>query len=148
MVNACANTRMAGNLKETNMNRIFLSGNLCADPELKTTQGEAVYTRFRVATNDGWGDKQKTNFHTIVAWNKTAENVCKYLSKGSKVLVEGRIEYSEFEDKEGVKRYKTDIVASGVEFLDSKPKSGGEESPSSQHEATVSGGPGIDDIPF
>lgn len=100
-------------------NLVVLSGNLGKDPEeRKTTTGTTVVS-LSLATKDGYGDKEKTNWHYVTVFGKVAENCAKYLSKGSKVLVQGRIDYSNYE-KNGATVYKTDIIADKVEFLDNK----------------------------
>ncbi len=105
-----------------NLNKVFLAGNLTADPELKNLQsGQAVCT-FRLATNRMWTDresgekKQKAEFHSIVAWGKLATLVSQYLSKGNLVLVEGRLNTRSWDDPSGNKRYRTEIVAENVQF--------------------------------
>jgi single-strand DNA-binding protein len=107
------------------MNKVMLVGNLGGDPELKYTPNGNAVANFSLATNDGYGDNEKTNWHRVVVWNKPAESASKYLAKGSKVAIAGRIEYRSYDDKEGVKRYVTEIIADNVEFLDKK----GEEDP-------------------
>lgn len=96
-------------------------GNLTKDPELKYTTGfePKAVCRFTVAVNDGYGDKQKTSFIPCVCFGKTAENLERFLSKGSKVAVCGRIQTGSYE-KDGQKVYTTDIIADSVEFLSSK----------------------------
>ena len=100
------------------MNKIFLLGNLGKSPELRyTPQGKAVST-FSLAVNEGSGDNQKTLWVDIVTWEKTAENCANHLNKGSKVLVEGKLSIRGWEDKDGGKHKKTEVVASFVQFLD------------------------------
>lgn len=103
------------------INRVTLVGNLGADPELAYLPSGKVVADMRLATTFGSGDKEKTEWHRVKAWDKTAENAAKYLKKGSKVYVEGRIEYRQYDDKDGNKRHVTEIVAFEVKFLDSKP---------------------------
>ena len=106
------------------MNQIIIIGNLTEAPELRVSQSSGKHIcRFTVATNDGYGDKKETNFHRVVCFDKTADNCEKFLSKGSKTAVTGRVKYGNYE-KDGRKIYFTDIVASNVEFL-----SKGEEKP-------------------
>lgn len=101
------------------MNQVILTGNLASDVDLRYTQSEKAVANFRLATNDGWGENKKANFHTVIVWGKPAELANQYLKKGSKAGVSGRIEYRSYEH-EGVKKWATEIVASQVEFLDSK----------------------------
>jgi len=124
-----------------NLNKVFLVGNLTADPELKNlTSGQAVCS-FRLATNRVWTDresgekKQKAEFHNIVAWGKLATLVSQYLNKGNLVLVEGRLNTRSWEDPSGNKRYKTEIVAENIQF---GPKGAGYKENVSQEENKAS----------
>jgi single-strand DNA-binding protein len=107
------------------INKVILIGNLGKDPELRhTPQGQAV-ANFSLATSESWTDKngqkqEKTEWHKVVVWGKPAELVAKYLSKGRKAYVEGRLQTRAWDDKEGQKRYTTEIVATSVQFLDSQ----------------------------
>ncbi len=113
-----------------NLNKAFILGNLTRDPELRqTTSGQAV-SSFSVATNrfftDSTGQKQKqAEFHNIVAWGRNAEIVNQYLKKGSSVLIEGRLQTRSWQDKEGQKHWKTEIIADRVQL---GPKSSGASS--------------------
>ena len=104
------------------MNRATLLGYLGSTPECRTTTSGTLVANLRVATTERWKDasgeaKEKTEWHSITAFGKLAENCQRYLDKGSQVLVEGRLETSSYDDKEGVKRYSTKIIASTVQFL-------------------------------
>ena len=106
------------------MNRVTLVGNLGQDPELRYTQNQIPVVNFSVATTesrmDAHGNKvDQTEWHRVIVWNKQAENVAKYLKKGRSVLVEGKITYRKWQDKNGMDRYTTDIVAQRVLFLGS-----------------------------
>jgi len=107
------------------VNKVIVIGNLGQDPELKhTTTGSAV-ANFSVATSESWMDKQgqkqeKTEWHRIVVWGKTAESCSKHLNKGSQVYVEGSLQTRQWDDEEGKKRYMTEIRANTVQFLSSK----------------------------
>jgi single-strand DNA-binding protein len=106
-------------------NKVMLVGNLGADPEVRTVPGGQTVANFRIATTKVWTDKsgarqEKTEWHRISAWGKTADVCGKHLAKGRKVHVEGRLRTSEWEDKTGQKRYSTEIVAEEVIFLDRK----------------------------
>jgi single-strand DNA-binding protein len=106
------------------INEVTLIGNLGADPDARfTASGEAV-TELRLATSEGWTDKkgekqEHTEWHRIIVWGKAAENCAKYLKKGSRVYVKGSIRTRSYDDKEGNKRYVTEIKAFDVQFLDS-----------------------------
>lgn len=105
------------------MNRVCLIGRLTAKPELRTTNNNLSTTRFTLAVNRSFSNAQgerEADFITIVAWRKQAENICQYLDKGSLVSVEGRIQTGSFDDKDGNKRYTTEVIADQVNFLESK----------------------------
>lgn len=103
-------------------NRVMLLGRLGADPEMRYTQSQTPVCTLKVATNerrkgaDGeWAEH--TEWHTVVAFGKTAENCSQYLQKGRQVFVEGKIQTRKFQDQEGKDRYFTEIVANGVTFV-------------------------------
>ena len=138
------------------VNKAILLGRLGQDPELRHTGSGNAVCNFTIATNESWLDKQanerkeKTTWHNIVVWGKSGENCAKYLSKGSKAYVEGRIQTREWEDQSGNKRYTTEIVANSVQFLGSKGgggSSGGSNAPTGGG-ASGGGGFGDDEIPF
>lgn len=97
------------------VNKAILIGNLGRDPELKRTNSGKAVCEFSVATSGR--DSQKTDWHRVIVWDQQAELCAKFLSKGRQVYIEGRIQYREFEDKEGNKRTSTEIVAHTVQFL-------------------------------
>ena len=101
------------------MNKVMLIGNLTRDPEVRYSTGEnaSAVARFSIAVNDGYGEKQKTSYPNIVCFGRTAENCEKYLRKGSKVAVCGRIQTGSHTNREGQKVYTTEVVADSVEFL-------------------------------
>lgn len=108
-----------------NLNKAMLIGNLTRDPESKTTPSGQNVCTFGIATNLVWtdqnGEKQKkAEFHNIVAWRKLGEICAQYLKKGSKVYIEGRLQTRDWEGQDGVKRYRTEIVADNMIMLDSK----------------------------
>ena len=105
------------------MNRVMLIGRLTAKPELRYTGANLPYCRFSLAVNRTFSNAQgerQTDFINIVVWRKQAENVCNFLNKGSLVSVEGRLQTSTYDDKDGNKRYTMDVVADSVQFLESK----------------------------
>ena len=121
----------------SSVNKVILVGNLGKDPEQRTTSNGRAVTSFSIATSEKWTDQsgqtqEKTNWHNIVVWGKQAESCARYLAKGRRVYVEGKIENRSYEDKEGVTRYVTDIVARDVIFLDAR---GGESSESHERPA-------------
>lgn len=114
------------------INKAIIVGNLGADPDLRFTAGGKAVAELRVATSFGSGDNEKTEWHRVVVWEKSAEACGKYLKKGSKVYVEGRLQTRQYEDKDGVTKYTTEIVATEVKFLSSK---GGEAQEAAEAEA-------------
>lgn len=113
------------------MNKIFLIGNLTADP-VKTTSGETVMCRFSIAVNrrfSGSDGDRAVDFFRITAFRKTAENCAAYLAKGRKVAVSGSLQISEYTDKDGVRRQGIDVNADEVEFLTPKGEGGDYSAP-------------------
>lgn len=108
------------------MNKVCLIGRLTTKPELRYTNSNLPYTRFSIAVNRTFNNAQgqrETDFISIMVWRKQAENICNYLDKGSLISVEGRIQTGSYDDKDGNKRYTTDVVADNVQFLESKQQS-------------------------
>jgi single-strand DNA-binding protein len=104
------------------VNKAIIIGNLGRDPEVRFTPSGRAVAKFSVATTERWTDQQgqkqeKTEWHNIVVWGKQAETCGQYLSKGRQVYVEGRITNRSYDDKDGNKRYITEIVARDVRFL-------------------------------
>src|SRR2546428_677786 len=107
------------------VNKVILIGNLGRDPEVRYTPSGQAVANFTVATNEAWTDKsgqkqERTEWHRVVVWGKTAENCGEYLSKGRQVYIEGRLQTREWTNKEGAKQYTTEVVANpvgGVVFL-------------------------------
>lgn len=106
------------------VNKAILIGNLGDDPELKFTSGNKGVLKFSIATTESWMDdgekKEVTFWHRVVVWGKRGEALEKFLRKGSRVYVEGRIETRSYDDKDGVKKYATDINAKEIVLLDGK----------------------------
>ena len=103
------------------MNKVFLIGRLSRDPELRhTTSGTAVcQINVAISRPVAQGSEPQTDFINVVVWNKQAENVAKYLSKGRQIAVEGRIQTRNYDNNEGKRTYVTEVIASNVEFLGS-----------------------------
>jgi single-strand DNA-binding protein len=104
------------------VNKVILIGNLGKDPELRYTPGGQATASFSLATTERWNDKngqrqERTEWHNIVAWGKLAELVNQYLKKGRSAYVEGRINYRSWDDRDGNKKYRTEIVANQIQFL-------------------------------
>jgi len=129
------------------VNKVILVGNLGKDPEVRFTPSGRAVARFTLATTESWmdqesGRQERTDWHNIVVWGKQAESCGQYLTKGRQVYVEGRITSRSYDDKDGNKRYITEIVAQRVQFLGGG--SGGGRA--GQPEGGGSGGGGFDDF--
>ena len=110
-----------------NFNKAFVLGNITRDPESRTTPSGQTVTNFGIATNRFYTDQQnqkqqKVEFHNIVAWGKLGDICAQYLKKGQLVFVEGRIETRTWEGTDGVKKFKTEIIAENMQM---GPKAGG-----------------------
>jgi len=104
------------------LNKVILIGNLGADPELRHTQSGQALARLRLATSENYTDKtgkqvEQTEWHTVIAWGKSAEIASKYLSKGRQIFVEGRLQTRKWKDKENNDRQTTEVVAQRILFL-------------------------------
>jgi single-strand DNA-binding protein len=138
------------------VNKIILIGNLGQDPELRYTSSGVAVASFSMATSESWKDQdgnaqEKTQWHKCVAWRKLAEIVGEYLKKGSKVYIEGRIQYRSYDDKNGVKRDVTEIVVDQMLMLDSRGAghaNGGSSSSQPQPQIEDAGPDKADDLPF
>jgi single-strand DNA-binding protein len=133
------------------INKVILIGNLGKDPELRYTSSGVAVASFTLATNESWKDpegnvQERTQWHNIVAWRKLAEICGEYLKKGSKIYLEGKLQYRTYDDKNGVKRYVTEIVLDEMLMLDSKAgtQATGEAAP--QHDEAPAGP--ASDLPF
>jgi single-strand DNA-binding protein len=118
------------------LNRVTLIGNLGANPEVRATPNGVPVANFNIATSEAWKDakgakQERTDWHRIVAWGKLAELCGKYLAKGRLVYIEGRMQTREWQDREGVKRYTTEVQAQRVTFLGG----GRAEQPAENHPA-------------
>lgn len=135
------------------VNKAILIGNLGADPELRYTSGGTAVASFGIATTEKFKNKdgeqqEKTEWHNIVCWARLAEIANEYLRKGSSVYIEGRIQTRSYDDKDGIKRYRTEIVARQMQLLGGRPKS--DQGPSSQPSAPSEPETSVDDddLPF
>lgn len=150
------------------LNKAMILGNLGSDPELRYTKSNTPVCNISVATNEVWTDsngerQQRTEWHRVVVFGRTAENMNEYLEKGRQVFVEGRLQTREWEDKQGQTKYTTEIVADNVQFLSSRgqgdgrpqqgpppaqqqPQGGGQQSP--DVDADFEQSFDDDDIPF
>jgi len=112
------------------VNKVILVGHLGADPDMRYTPSGQGVCELRLATSESWNDKngqrqERTEWHRIVVWGKRAEVCSKYLAKGRQVFVEGRIQTRTYDDKDGNKRYITEIIATDVQFLGGGRDGGG-----------------------
>lgn len=107
------------------MNVVVLTGRLTTKPELRYTASNIPFTRFSLAVDRPYTSQgqKETDFINIIAWRKQAENVCNFLNKGSLVGINGRIQTGSYDDRDGNKRYTTDVIADAVQFLESKSQS-------------------------
>lgn len=108
-----------------NLNKVLLIGNLTRDPEVRSTPTGQTVASFSIATSRKWTDKEgqqkeQTEFHNCVAWRKLAEIIGQYLKKGSKMYVEGYLQTRSWEDQQGTKKYRTEIVVDNMIMLDRK----------------------------
>lgn len=135
------------------VNKVILVGNLGADPEIRYTPSGTAVANFNIATSENWTNKEgkketKTEWHKIVTFGKLAEICGEYLSKGKQIYVEGRIQTRQWDDRDGNKRYTTEIVANTMQML-GRPGDKPQESP--QEEPPQAGEPAppeLDDVPF
>jgi len=138
------------------LNKAMIIGNLTRDPELKSLPSGMKVASFSVATNRVWKDKngakqESADYHNIVVFGRQAETVAQYMKKGSNVMVEGRLQTRSWDDKDGQKKYRTEIVADRVQF---GSRSGGGGAPAggssndSQASSKVDKNEGIDTIEY
>jgi single-strand DNA-binding protein len=144
------------------LNKVMLIGNLGKDPELRFTPSGRAVGRFPVATSEQWTDangqrQDRTEWHNVVVWGKQAETCGQYLSKGRQVFIEGSIRSRQYDDKEGQKRYITEVIAQRVQFLGGKggdgggagmPRGGGGGATGGADDMPPAAMPEDDDIPF
>lgn len=134
------------------VNKVTLIGNLGKDPELRYAQSGSAVASFSLATSEQWKDQEgnpqeRTSWHNIVIWGKLAEIAAEYLKKGRKVYLEGRLQYRDYEDKSGNKRYVTEVVVNDLVMLGSRQDGGGEKEESAPG-APPSVSEEKDDLPF
>jgi single-strand DNA-binding protein len=152
------------------LNRVMLLGNLGADPELRMTPSGQAVLKLRLATSESYLDRnrvrqERTEWHSVVVWGKRAEALSKILSKGSRIFIEGGLRTSSYDDRDGNKRYRTEVVANNIVLAGGTRGGGGggggggrgpmaDEYGAPAEEAPAGGfgdadyGGGDDDIPF
>lgn len=117
------------------INKVILIGNLGADPDMRSMPNGDPVANLSLATSESWSDKQtgekreKTEWHRVVAFGRLAEIIGQYCRKGSKLYIEGRLQTRKYTDNHGVERYTTEIIANGIQMLDSKGDSSGNYPP-------------------
>lgn len=135
-----------------NLNKVFLIGRMTSDPEFRTTPGGQEVATLRMATNRVWtnpssGQKNEaTEFHTVVTWGRLAQIANQYLTKGSLVMIEGRLQTRSWEGQDGIKRYRTEIVAEGLQLGPRKQGSAPVKAAESKEDSPA-GTPAKDEIP-
>jgi single-strand DNA-binding protein len=148
----------------TNINRVVVSGNLTRDPELRSTPGGTSVCSLRIAVNSRRKDESgswvdKPNYFDVTVWGAQGENCAQYLAKGRPVAVDGRLNWREWEAKDGSKRQSVDIIADSVQFLGSRDAAPAQsngtvesdlpaDTSDFQQAGVASGGGSDDDIPF
>ena len=144
------------------LNKVMLIGNLGKDPELRYTTSGVAVASFSIATSESWKDQEgnmqeRTEWHNIVAWRKLAEICGEWLKKGKRVYIEGRIQTRSYDDKNGVKKYITEIIADDMIMLDGGGGAGRSASAGGAQAAEGNVAPGTDtsggsqkddDLPF
>lgn len=134
------------------LNKVMIIGNVGTDPEMRFTANGSAVTTFRIAASRNYTSadgerREETEWFNVVTWNKLAETCSQYLQKGRRAYVEGRLQTRSWEAQDGQRRYRTEVVANTVLFLDR----GGSEAPPADdfgYAASVSGDVDADDLPF
>ncbi len=137
------------------VNKVILVGHLGADPEMRQTTAGVPIARLRVATSETWNDRatgqkqERTEWHTVIAYDKLAGICERYLSKGRLVYIEGALQTRSWDDKEtGQKRYATEIKARDMKMLGGRPEGSSGVGPAVSEPAAAAGGGDDDDVPF
>ena len=136
------------------INRVCITGNLTRDPELRSTPGGMAILKMGIAVNDRRKNQQSgewedsPNFFDVVVFGQRGESLSRFLSKGSKIAVEGKLRWSQWETPEGDKRSKVEIIADDIEFMSTRGEGGGGGSYSAPTASTPADPVIDDDIPF
>ena len=130
-------------------NLVILIGNVGQDPEIRYTQQGAAVANLSLATSENWKDQsgerqERTEWHKLVAWREKAELINQYVHKGDMIYIEGSLQTRSWEDKEGNKRYTTEIVVRNIEFLGSRRQDG--DAPEEEHAGAAAGGSSSADL--
>lgn len=128
------------------VNKVLLIGRLGNNPEIRYTNTGTAVANFNLATSENWNDKngqkqERTEWHRVVVWGKLAELCEKYLAKGRQCFVEGRLQTRSWDDKDGNKRYTTEIVAATIQFLGGPSAQANSGAGASESVAEMSDGP-------
>ncbi|MBW2096011.1 MAG: single-stranded DNA-binding protein [Deltaproteobacteria bacterium] len=135
------------------INKVILIGNLGADPEVRYTPSGRAVANFRIATTEQWtnkegGKEERTEWHRIVAWGRLGEICGEYLHKGKQVYIEGKLQTRSWEDRDGNKRFTTEILAQTMQMLGSAGKEGRASTPDERYPVEEPVTVPEDDIPF
>ena len=135
------------------LNKVMLIGNLGRDPEVRFTGNGRAVGRFPLATSEVWNDQdgqrqERTEWHNVVVWGKQAETCGQYLAKGRQVFIEGSIRTRQYDDKDGNRRYMTEVIAQRVQFLGGGRAGGGAQQRDSQGAEPSAAPAEEEDIPF
>lgn len=135
------------------VNKVILIGNLGKDPDFRVTPGGQPVANFSIATTEKWSDKagekkEKTEWHNIVLWGRLAEIANQYLRKGGSVYIEGRLQTRSWDDKDGNKRYTTEIVGNSLQMLGGRREASSSEDIPQAAEPPQADGRVQDDLPF
>ncbi len=139
------------------VNKVILLGNLGKDPEIRTLESGTKLARISIATNDYFKNKsgesiERTEWHNVILWRQRAELAEKFLQKGSQVYIEGRLQTRQWDDKDGNKRYTTEIIADVVNLVGGKPSGSAADSKQASGNANIPESadlpPEEDDLPF
>ena len=131
------------------MNKVFLIGRLTRDPELRYTSSNVAAASFTVAVNRNFTNQngeRDADFINVIAWRKTAENIKNYLTKGSQIAIDGRIQTRSYDAQDGTKRYVTEVVADNVQFLDRANANNGNSNTYSNNNSSF-GAPSTPSVP-
>ena len=139
------------------VNKVILLGNLGKDPEIRTLETGTKLARISVATNDYFKNKsgetiERTEWHNVILWRQRADLAEKFLQKGSQVYIEGRLQTRQWDDKDGNKRYTTEIIADVINLVGGRPSGGGNDTKQSPGNDNLPESPDLppeeDDLPF
>lgn len=138
----------------SDLNKVMIIGRLGADPEQRYMPNGKAVANIRVATSERWKDRQsgdakeRTEWHSIVAYEKLAEIIAEYLKKGSQCYIEGKLQTRKWQDRDGKDRYTTEIIAQQMQMLGGKPQGERPAKPDQRPAQSDNEGPFSDDIPF